>query len=142
MKKVLDKGKYRVYKGIRSTDPTAPGGDMRKNVINIVAADIQFMGTPNGSIEEKLGAYIQATRDHWIAPTDAEKLQAAIMVTILNTDNEGDKARLLTSWAMVLKVSEAMDASAAGVPVNYKKMVEENEGFEAIQILKIWHENK
>ncbi len=105
---------------------------MRENIINLVGADIQAIGIPQGSIEEKLAAYIRATYQHWLGPTDTERLQAAVMVTVLNTTNQADKVRLLKSWALV----------AAGVPVDFDKMTKEEEDFKAIPIMEIWHENK
>jgi hypothetical protein len=86
------------------------------------------------TLEEKLRAAMELTKDHWMAVDENERFQAAVGAVLCDASQE-DKARIQAE----LQPLKMLGAAAQGIPVDFSQMVvPEN----PIGLMKLWHEVK
>lgn len=86
------------------------------------------------TVEEKLKAAMEMTKDHWMAVDESERFQAAIGAVLADASPE-DKARIEAE----LRPLKMLGAAQQGIPVDFSQLeVPEN----PIGLMQLWHEVK
>lgn len=87
------------------------------------------------SLSDRLRAAFEAVRNHWLAPSDEVKFQAAMEAVYLLASEE-EKARMEAE----ARRGRALNALLSGVPVDIEAVAEADEGLEPVRAMRIYRE--
>jgi hypothetical protein len=108
----------------------------------IAVEDAERAAVACHGIRERLQAAMAATVDHWLVTSDEERFRAAVGGVLLTYDQGSEEfARLQSEVQAIARMSAALTAAAAGVPVDWSSVTEGLE-HEPFNIVLMWRQTK
>lgn len=109
--------------------------DVGKDVVLIIAfIEAKEAAKNESTLEGRLKAAMNATKDHWVLTDEDGRFRAAVGAALLLSDDD-DQERITKEMAQLRTLSAVM----SGVPINF-------EGIETIEkpigLMKMWHDAK